>query len=693
MVQQNIIAPVTTPTKWVSSLVVVPKKTRKLRLCLDPRDLNQAIQREYYPLPTIEDVATRLHGAKVFTKLDARNGFWHVTLDEKSSFLTTFNTPFGRYRWKRMPFGIKSAPEVFQRKMHEVIEGLVQVEVVADDFVVVGRGINLEEATRDHDQKLIAFLQRCEERGLKLNSEKLTLRQTEVAFIGHVASGDGLRVDPAKVRAVLEMPAPTDRTGIQRLLGMIQYLSKFLPHLSDMTKPLRDLTPKDVEWRWGNGQDSALRHIKEAVTRTPVLRYYNLEDEVTLQCDAQHGLGAALLQKGQPVAYASRALTAAESKYAQIEKELLAIVFACERFEAYIFGRDLVNVETDHKPLEAIVLKPLHAAPQRLQRMLLHLQKFNLQIKYQKGTQMFLADTLSRAHLPEVETCSSVHDLEMVDHKATLAISGARWHQIKHASADDPVLQELRSVIQHGWPDSKKELPQCLLPFYDVRDELTIQDEFVFKGQQIVVPATLRKELIEVTHASHIGIEACIRRARESLWWPRMSAELKQYIEKCDICLAHCTSQTKEPLIQHQFLARPWSRVAVDLCELNGRTLLVASDYYSSYIEVSRLTTVTSKAVIKALKEIFARFGIPDEVVSDNGPQFSSAEFAVFAKTWSFAHVTSSPTHAQSNGKAESAVKTVKRLFTKCQESGHSEYACHSACLSLEVCFISQQSF
>ena len=182
---------------------------------------------------------------------------------------------------------------------------------------------------------------------------------------------------------------------------MIQYLSKFLPHLSDMTKPLRDLTLKDVEWCWGDGQDSALKQIKEAITRTPVFRYYNLEDEVTLQCDAsQHGLGAALLRKGQPVAYASRALTPVESKYAKIEKELLAIVLACERFEAYIFGRDLVNVETDHKPLEAIFLKPLHAAPQRLQW-----KKFNLQINYQKGTQMFLVYTLSRAHLPEVETC------------------------------------------------------------------------------------------------------------------------------------------------------------------------------------------------------------------------------------------------------------------------------------------------
>ena len=189
-----------------------------------------------------------------------------------------------------------------------------------------------------------------------------------------------------------------------------------------------------------------------------------------------------------------------------------------------------------------------------------------------------------------------------------------------------------------------------------------------------MVPVSLRKELIEVTHASHIGIKACVWRARESLWWPRMSAVLKQYIAKCNICLAHRMSQTKDPLMQHHFLVRLWSRVAVDLCEPNGRTLLVASDYYSSYIEVSRLTMVTSKAVIKPLKEIFARFGIPDEVVSDNGPQFSSAEFAVFTKTWSFAHITSSLTHAQSNGKAESTVKTVKRLFTKCQESGQSEY-------------------
>ena len=190
-------------------------------------------------------------------------------------------------------------------------------------------------------------------------------------------------VDPDKVRAICEMPPPQNVAAVQRLLGLAQYLSKFLPHLSNITKPLRELTQKETEWVWDDVQQQALDTLKEAVTNTPVLRYYNLEEEVTLQCDAsQHGLGAALLQKGQPVAYASRALTPTETRYAQIEKELLAIVFACDHFNMYIYGRKEVNIETDHQPLEAIMKKPLYSAPERLQRMLLRLQKYNLLIKY-----------------------------------------------------------------------------------------------------------------------------------------------------------------------------------------------------------------------------------------------------------------------------------------------------------------------
>ena len=189
---------------------------------------------------------------------------------------------------------------------------------------------------RNHDQNLAAFLQRCTKQGIQLNAEKMKLRLHEVPFIGHIATDKGLRADPAKVCAIVGMPPPTDVAGVQCLLGMIQYLSKFLPALSEMTKSLRDLTQRETVWMWDQPQQKALETLKRAVASTPVLRYYNLIDEVTLQCDAsQHGLGAALMRNGQPVAYASRALTAADTRYAQIEKELLAIVYACDYFEPY----------------------------------------------------------------------------------------------------------------------------------------------------------------------------------------------------------------------------------------------------------------------------------------------------------------------------------------------------------------------
>ena len=380
LVRTDIIAPVTKLTPWINSMVVVPKKNGTLRICLDPKDLNKAIRREHYPLPTIEDVATLLHGAKLFTILDVSKGFWHVPLDEQSSFLTTFHTPFGRYRRKRMPFGICSAPKVFQRRMHELIEGLRGVEVVADDFVAVGVGATREKATQDHDQNLEAFLKRCVEKGIKLNPEKMRLRMEKMPFIGHVATAECLCVDPAKVEAILQMPCPSDVAAVQQLLGFTQYLSKVLPHLSDMTKPLRELTQKDTVWIWDHAQQQAPDSLKKAVTSTSVLRYYNLEEEVMLQCDAsQSGLGAALLQSGQPVAYASRALTTTETRYAQIEKELLEIVFACDHFDVYIYGRTAVKVETDHQP---IMKEPLDSAPKKLQGMLLRLQKYDLRVKY-----------------------------------------------------------------------------------------------------------------------------------------------------------------------------------------------------------------------------------------------------------------------------------------------------------------------
>ena len=389
MVKNGIVAKVTEPISWVCSLVIVKKPNGKIRLSLDPRDLNRAIKRSHYPLPTVEEVATRLSGAKVFSVLDAKCGFWQVKLDEKSSYLTTMNTPFGRYRWLRMPFGINSAPEVWQQRMHELVEGLTGVEVIADDFLVCGFGDTNEAAIANHDQNLKAFLRHARERNLTLNSEKLKLRQSQVPFIGHLLTAEGLKPVLSKVQAIVDYPVPTNLAELRTFLGMVQYLAKFCHHLSTASQPLRQLEKKEVEWHWQRPQSKAFNEIKDLVTKAPVLRYFDVSKNITIQCDAsQYGIGATLLQEGQPVHYANRALTTTEQNYAQIEKVLLAVAFSCEHFEHDICGKH-VTVETHHKPI--------NTASKRLQRIMLRLQRFDLNLTYKPRKEMYIADALSNA--------------------------------------------------------------------------------------------------------------------------------------------------------------------------------------------------------------------------------------------------------------------------------------------------------
>ena len=686
MVQQGIITPVTEPTDWVSSLVLV-NKTNKLRVCIDPQDLNKALKRAHYPLPTIEDVATRLGKAKVFSVLDAKNGFWQVQLDKESSYLTTFNTPFGRFRWLRMPFGIKTAPEEYQRRVHENLQGLQGVEDIVDDILCIGEGDTVESAIADHDRNLIQLLERCREKNIKLNPKKLQLRKTEVPYIGHLVTGDGLKPDPNKVKAILEMPTPDCVKSLQRLLGMITYLSKFLPNLSTATEPLRRLLDKDVEWHWEETHEKALGHVKRLITSEPVLRYFDNTKEVTLQCDAsESGLGATIMQEGQPVAFSSRALTATERNYAQIEKELLSIVHGCTRFDQYVYGRE-ITVESDHKPLESIFKKPLLSAPKRLQRMLLQLQRYNIKLVYKPGTQMYIADTLSRAYMPvtgsrqekscEVFTVKEEQirkTIEQVDMVEYLPITAERLADLRQKTEEDESLQRLKQVVRTGWPSHREEVPPDIRSYYHFREELTIQDGILFKGNRVIVPAASRAEMIKKIHSSHIGIEGCLRKARDVLYWPGMSAEIKDSIASCDTCNTYQRKQQKEPLHSHDPPKRPWSKVAADLFDFDKKDWIIIVDYWSDYFEFNQLSKITSSSVIKVFKSQFARHGIPDTLFTDNGTQFVSEEFQDFAKAWQFDHKTSSPHFPQSNGKVENAVNSAKRLLTKAKASGKDPY-------------------
>ncbi|KAK3715610.1 hypothetical protein QZH41_009028, partial [Actinostola sp. cb2023] len=434
-----------------------------------------------------------------------------------------------------------------------------------------------KDAEKDHDDNLTKLLERCQEKGIRLNKGKAVLKVKQLDFMGHLVTAEGLKPDPNKVEAIVKLQTPTDKQGVERLNGAVNYLAKFLPKLSQVMAPIRQLTHKDVEWHWDAVQDRAFEEIKQLVTQALVLAYYDPQKELVIQCDASSkGLGAVLLQEERLVAYASRCLTDAETRYATIEKEMLAVVFALEKWHQFTYGR-AVQVSTDHKPLVSINQKSLDKAPRRLQGMLLRSLNYNIDIQYRPG-------------------------------------------------------------------------------------------------DRLVIPKSMRKSIKKELHSSHSGIDGCLRRARESVYWPGMSSEIKEWISTCETCREYETAQPKEPLMSHEIPERPWAKVGIDILTFQGTDYLVTVDYYSNYWEIDRLENTKSATAIRKLKAHFARFGIPSRLVSDNGPQFTSDSFRKFTRDWDIEHTPSAPYNSQSNGKAEAAVKAAKKMLRKTQKTREDQY-------------------
>ena len=273
----GVITPVTEPTDWVSSMVAAHKKDKQeIRLFINPKDLNTALKRPHHPMRSVEEVAAQMSGATVFSVLDAKNSFWQIRLDKKSSLLTTFSTPFGRYRFLKMPFGINSASEVFQRSMEQLFAGY-PCSVIVDDIIIGGRGV------AEHDANLRKVLDRVREVNLKLNPDKCKFRLDQVAYVGHIFTSEGLKADPSKTTAINDMPIPTDVTSLQRFLGMVNYLSKYIPNLSDIAAPLRKLTHKETTQCWFQQHQKAFDHLLSCLSSPPVLAYYNVTNPSLFQ--------------------------------------------------------------------------------------------------------------------------------------------------------------------------------------------------------------------------------------------------------------------------------------------------------------------------------------------------------------------------------------------------------------------------
>ena len=667
MLQQGVISPVTVPTEWCSGIVPVPKPNGRVRICVDLTPLNKAVQRETHPMGSVDESLAMLGESKVFTKLDANSGFWQIPLDEESKLLTTFITPFGRFCFNRLPFGISSAPEIFQRTMSDILEGLDGVICRMDDILIHGRN------QIEHDVRCRAVLFRLQKAGLTLNIQKCEFSQGRLKFLGHIVDAQGVHADPEKTNAIGQFPTPKNVTELQRFMGMVNQLGKFVPGLADINAPLRQLLRKDSAWYWGEAQQTALQQVKEKLASPEVLAHYDPNRATVIAADASStGLGAVLLQiqdNGQrrPICYISRSLNDAEKNYAVIEKEALASTWACERLEEYVLGLRF-TLETDHKPLVPLLTTTdLSKMPPRILRFRLRMMRYNPEVVHVPGKCQISADALSRAPASSPNT-SDIQFIEEVEIFASstvnqLPATAQRLQEIIEAQRNDEVCMQVRRYCQDGWPVYIPHQP-LLRPYWESRAHLAVVDDLLLYDERIVIPPALRLEVLDCIHRGHLGISKCRARARMSVWWPGLSAAIEDMVKACFTCSKELP-EPKEPLMPSSFPSRPWERISMDLFEYGGRTYLITVDYYSRWVEIKRLTTQTAKSVIAASKELFATHGIPDIVISDNGPCFSAVSFQEFAASYGFVHTTSSPRYPRANGEVERAVRTVKGLLKK----------------------------
>lgn len=665
----QIVRKVNEPTDWVNSLVIVRKSNNDLRLCIDPKDLNLAIKREHFYIPNLDDIISNLKDAKYFSVLDCSNGFWQIKLNERSSKLTTFNTPWGRYRFLRLPYGISSASEVFMKRLREIFDTVEGIGMYVDDILVYSK--TLEE----HKVKLNKLFQVARENNVKFNKDKCKFCVDSVKYMGFNLSSKGLEIDENKVVAIKNIQVPSCAKDIERFLGIVNYVSRFIPSFSDVTEPLRSLVKKGVKFLWGNKQEKSFQTLKSLLMTAPVLQFYSSSLPVIISCDAsQNGCGSVLLQNNAPVSYASKAFTPTQQKYAQIEKELLSICHACTKFHNYIYGRSDVTIETDHKPLINIFKKPLLTAPARLQRMLLMLQPYSFNLIYKPGKELLLADALSRAYQNDYDRNFELKCTEIENHllfiTKDMPVSSEKFEEFERETQRDAHLQGLIEIITKGFPREKKFLKDEFKIYWQHKDELYYANGIIFKNNRIFVPKSLRKEMLARLHVAHLGKVKTKLNAKQLLFWPAMYADINNLIESCEACMSNSNCNQKEPLMSYEVPYGAWRKVGTDIFSFINDKYLITVDYYSKFVEVQKLSAETSQCVINALKKLFSIHGIPDSLVSDNGPCFNSWEFKKFCLDWKIRSIKTSPHYPQSNGQVERFVQTVKNTFKKCSQSG-----------------------
>ena len=530
MEREGIIRPCPETTDWVHNLVIVSKKNGDIRLCLDPKNLNKHLIRTVHYTASWEDALHSLENGKYFSTLDAKSGYWTKKLSENSQLLTAFNTPFKKYCFVRMPFGLSVSSEIFCQQMDKALAGIPGTFPCADDVKVQG------SSEQRHGINLLETVEKAQKAGIKFNPDKCQVKKSKISYFGRVISSEGVEPCPKKVKAMQQLMPPTSKQELQSFMGSINFMATFIPNLAKRTNLMRSLLKKDIHFIWTSDMQAEFDEVKTAIAKTVALTHFDPRKLVIIETDASlKGLGAVLIQDNKPVRFLSKSLTETEENYSNIERELLAILFACERLHKYTFGR-MVTIHTDHKPLESVFKKPISLAPARLQRMLLRLRTYDLNVKYVGSKSVLLADTLSRLVRPGVDSTLPGLDVNIAQ---VLQIKPTRLQTLREETKADATLTKMTKHILGGWPEHKQDLSEDLQPYWCFRDELAVLDGLVMKGSRVVVPTSLRPETLSKLHDGHQGVTATLQRARRTVYWPKLQDDVSEMVQQCTDCQKH----------------------------------------------------------------------------------------------------------------------------------------------------------
>ncbi|KAI8117697.1 hypothetical protein CVS40_10440 [Lucilia cuprina] len=518
------------------------------------KTVNRFVENEHYVLPRVDDILASLSGWNYFCKLDLTGAYLQVKVSDRSREILTINTHKGLYQYTRLVYGLKTAPQIFSKIVCEILKGLEKVQ----EWYTINRS--------------------------------------------------GISPSKLKIEAVLEAPAPTNKSQLRSYLGMINYYNHCVPNLSSELHLLYDLTRNNVKWVWSEKHQYIFEKSKELITNIGILTHYDPTKPIIISCDASpYGVGL-----GNSV-----------------------------------FGSEISQ----------IFLWNFHQSPQIDYIDGIFLSSYNYNIKYKSGSKMCHADALSRLPMPQ-HTGDDNDSINIFQIAHELPVS---MDDIKNCMNKDKELTEVYKYIQYGRP---KNVPEYLHKFYNKRVSLATEDECLFYGERIVIPCTLRNKVLELLHCGHIGIVRMKSLARTYVWWPGIDYDVETYVKSCHACSFN-QHAPKPILTTWKMPEKPFERIHIDFCKIENITILVIVDTFFKWIEAKIMKSTTSKSVNENLRSFFSIFGLPTELVSDNGPPFSSKEFTEFCINSGIKVLKSPPYHPQSNGSAERAVQTVKSSLKK----------------------------